>query len=143
MKPRRVFTSKAGWREIGGSNIYFRSEWEVQIARYLEECYQKQLILGWEYEPKIFTFDGIKRGITSYKPDFRVTRIDSSIYWLEVKGYMDAFSRTKLKRFKRYFPNEEFHLIDKDWFKKQKSTGPILEDLWIFKKETENETGET
>lgn len=142
-KAPRKFSNKAGWREVGTKKIYFRSQWEYQVALYLEALQQQALIRGWEYEPKIFRFDKIKCGNNSYKPDFQVTREDLSVYWIEVKGYMCSSSLTKLKRFKRYFPDEEHHVIDKDWFKQRKLKRASPNDLWILKEKVADETGET
>lgn len=78
-------------------------------------------ILDWEHEPKTFWFEGIKRGCVSYLPDFRILRPNGEHYWVEVKGYLDSKSKTKLKRFKRYFPEEELLLITKEWFNRNQS----------------------
>ena len=79
-------------------NIFFRSSWEANIARYYNYIGVK-----WEYEPKTFIFETIKRGCVSYTPDFYLVDEDK---WIEVKGWMDDKSKTKLKRFKKYYPEE-------------------------------------
>jgi hypothetical protein len=38
-------------------------------------------------------------------------------YYVEVKGYMDDKSKTKLKRMRIYYPNVEVQLIDSDRYK--------------------------
>jgi hypothetical protein len=110
--------NKAGWRTVGGKKIYFRSIWEIRYALFLEFQKDHNLILGWDYEPKTFWFPNIKRGVVSYKPDFYVISKDSDNYWVEVKGYMDAKSKTKIKRFRKFYPKETLLLIDKNWFSK-------------------------
>lgn len=112
--------NKAGWRTIGGKKIYFRSIWEIRYALFLEFQKEHKLIFDWEYEPKTFWFDKIKRGVVSYKPDFYVIRKDTHNYyhWVEVKGYMDAKSKTKIKRFRKFYPKEVLFIADKDWFAK-------------------------
>jgi len=80
------------------NNTYFRSSWEANMARYYNFVGIK-----WEFEPKTFIFDTIKRGSVSYTPDFYLPEEDR---WVEVKGWMDAKSKTKLKRFKKYYPEE-------------------------------------
>ncbi len=50
--------------------------------------------------------------------DSKVTYMEGFHYWVEVKGYMDSKSQTKIKRFQKYFPNETLFVIDKKWFKK-------------------------
>ena len=108
--------SKQGWREIGGKEYYFRSKWEANYARYLEFLKERKTIFDWKHEPQTFWFEGIKRGVVSYLPDFKVYTIKNTHYWVEIKGYMDKRSLTKIKRFNKYFPNEFLIVIDKDWF---------------------------
>lgn len=110
--------SNAGWREIAGEKYYLRSKWEANFARYLQWLQDNKSILSWEHETKTFWFEEIKRGVRSYLPDFMVINFDSSHYWVEVKGYYDAKSLTKIKRFRKYYPQEELRLIDKEWFAK-------------------------
>ena len=118
VRSKRFFTrSHQEWHEVGGCRKFFRSRWEWKYAEYLEKLKQLGEIKSWEHEPKTFWFEAIKRGVRSYKPDFLVTNPDGSHYWVEVKGYYDSKSLTKLKRFKKYFPKEEIHTVDGDWFK--------------------------
>ena len=58
-------TWKAGWREIAGRRIYFRSRWEANYARYLQWLKDRGEIVDWEYEPETFWFEKIKRGVRS------------------------------------------------------------------------------
>lgn len=80
------------------NNTYFRSSWEANIARFYN-----YLKIEWQYEPKTFVFKNITRGIVSYTPDFYLPKEDK---WIEVKGWMDGKSKTKLKRFKQQYPEE-------------------------------------
>lgn len=80
------------------NNTFFRSTWEANIARYYNFIGVK-----WEFEPKTFIFQNITRGSVSYTPDFYLPEEDK---WVEVKGWMDGKSRTKLKRFKQQYPEE-------------------------------------
>ena len=86
------------------------------MGRYLQYLKEKGQIVDWEHEPHTFWFEGIRRGCVSYKPDYRVTRRDGSHYWIEVKGFMDAKSRTKIRRFAKYFPSEKLEVIDTNRF---------------------------
>lgn len=74
-----------------------RSTWEANFAR-VANAYE----IEFEFEPKIFTFP-IKRGTKGYTPDFYFNKTDE---WVEIKGYLDDKSKIKLKRFKRYYPDE-------------------------------------
>lgn len=123
-------SSNAGWREIAGRNLYFRSKWECNYGRYLQWQKEKSLIQEWQHEPKTFWYEGIKRGTNNYKPDFRVDLLDGSHYWVEVKGYMDPKSETKIKRFNKYFPDEEIRVIDSKWFKRNNEKMRILVKGW-------------
>jgi len=117
---KTVANSWQGWAEIGGKRHYFKSLWEYNYACYLQWLKSLDQIKEWEYEPKTFWFEGIRRGVTNYKPDFRVTENNDSTHWDEVKGYMDQKSKTKIKRFKKYFPEETIRVVGAEWFKKFK-----------------------
>lgn len=78
-------------------SLFLRSSWEANFCRYL-----KSLGISFEYEPKVFTFSGIKHGTMSYLPDIKL----SDGTWVEIKGFMDKKSKTQLKRFRQYFPEE-------------------------------------
>jgi hypothetical protein len=97
---------KAAWREIGGKRCFFRSRWEANYARYLEWLKSIGQIAEWEHEAKTFWFEGIKRGCVSYLPDFKVTECNGKVQWHEVKGWMDARSKTTIARMGRYHPQE-------------------------------------
>lgn len=115
--PRPETTWKAAWREIGGKRKYFRSRWEANYARYLEFLKVHGEIKEWEHESEVFWFEGIKRGCMSYLPDFKVTNNDDSTYFVEVKGWMDDRSKTKINRMRIYHPNVKLLLIQGKWFK--------------------------
>lgn len=104
---------KRGQVTIGGKTFTVRSEWEANYACYLEFLFLRAEIKDWLYEPHTFWFEGIKRGTNSYKPDFKVIRNNGTHYWVEVKGYKTAKDNTKIKRMKKYFPDEELVLVDK------------------------------
>ena len=108
----------AGWRQIGDQKIYARSLWEARYASWLQYQKERGWIYDWKHEPKTFWFDGIRRGCVSYKPDFQVFTDADHWYWIEVKGWMDPKSKTKIRRFKKYFPKEELRIVDKEFFKK-------------------------
>jgi Protein of unknown function (DUF1064) len=118
--------SKQGWVEVGGKRCFFRSKMEVRYAAVLEMFKKGGAIREWEYEPKVFWFKGILRGVNNYKPDFRVTQLNGFVEYHEVKGFMDRKSRTKLKRMKKYFPGVVVRLIDQAWFKANSRNIPKL-----------------
>ena len=130
MKNKKNIYSEArsGWYKIGRKKYYFRSGWEVVYARYLQWLKGENKIKKWEYEPKIFWFEAIRRGTRSYTPDFKIYNIDGTIEYHEVKGYMDSRSKTKIKRMKKYYPETILKVIQKkeyDAIKKWEKLFPI------------------
>jgi len=99
------------------NGIYFRSRWEANYARYLNFLIKKGNIKKWEYESYTFWFDGIRRGVVSYKPDFKIINNNGIHEWHEIKGYLDAKSKTKLKRMSKYYPGERLILIGQKEYK--------------------------
>lgn len=109
--------TKMGWTNIGGRKFFFRSSWELTYARYLEFLKDKKQIKSWGYEVDVFWFKKILRGVRSYKPDFKIKFKDGKIEYHEVKGYMDAKSKTKIKRMAKYYPEVKLIVIDSYAFK--------------------------
>lgn len=95
--------------DLGG--LFVRSAWEANYARFLNWLMAVGEVAAWAYEPRTFEFP-VKRGNRTYTPDFMVTRPDGHIEWHEVKGWMDAASLTKLRRFAKHYPDEVLVLID-------------------------------
>lgn len=87
--------TKTGYREDIGMNV--RSSWEANFVRVMN-LYR----IDFQFEPKVFSYP-VKRGTKGYTPDFFLTKKSE---WIEVKGYLDDKSKIKLKRFKRYYPDE-------------------------------------
>lgn len=122
MRARRDFSHVQ--RPVGMRGIKFRSKSEANYAAYLEWLHKIGQIADWRYEPRTFWFTpdavakgavmagGVRRGVTSYKPDFEVVGADMKTSYHEVKGYMDARSRTALARMKRYYPEVRLIVID-------------------------------
>jgi hypothetical protein len=100
-----------GTYECSKGSMYFRSKWEANYALYLDFLTKNGDIKGWEYEVDTFEFEKIRHGTTRYTPDFKV--MDGDTVYHEVKGYLDARSKTKLKRMAKYFPHVKLVLIEK------------------------------
>ena len=83
-------------------------------------------ILEWEHEPDTFWFEGIKRGVMSYMPDFKVWTLAGGVEYFEVKGYMDSKSATKIARMAKYHPEIKLSVIDAEWFKGNKMLASII-----------------
>jgi DNA-binding Lrp family transcriptional regulator len=117
--------------DLGG--LYVRSAWEANYARYLNVLVRMKVVESWAYEPETFWFEGIRRGVMSYKPDFRVMyRNDPTPEYIEIKGFTTDKDRTKWKRMKKYHPAiklvvvgaKEYRLLAAKW----KSAIPEWED---------------
>jgi hypothetical protein len=108
-------------------DLYVRSGWEANYARYLNWLKGRGEIYNWKYEADTFWFEDIKRGVRSYTPDFKIweTR-DSEPYYVEVKGWMDEKSRTKLKRMAKYYPNVRVDLFDAEQYKALKQFSRLI-----------------
>lgn len=112
---------KGGFRK--DLNCYFRSKWEANLARYWNF-----IKVPWEYEPKEFEFKTIKKGSRFYKPDFYLPKIDE---YIELKGYFTASDKTKLRRFKKYYPEEfkKLRFVIEDPFARSKENGEVMKFL--------------
>lgn len=98
--------------DLGGR--FFRSKWEANIARWLNHLIVAERVREWQYEPQEFVFSSIKRGTGKfYKPDFKIVYDDGEVVFWEVKGYMDAASKTKLRRMKKFYPEVKVEIVDK------------------------------
>lgn len=121
MRPK--YSRCAGGRRPDLGDVYFRSAWEANYARFLNLMVAQGHVAAWEYEAKTFVFEAIKRGVRAYTPDFLVRRPNGNHEWHEVKGWMDPKSATRLKRMAKYFPEEVVVLIQEGWFKSARRSG--------------------
>jgi len=120
---------KAGKRaDLNG--LFVRSRWEANYARYLNWLISQKQILKWEYEPETFEFKTIKKGNRFYTPDFKVTNLDGSVEYHEVKGWMNPESATKLRRMAKYYPEIKIIVIDQVLYKKLKGQIKRLIPNW-------------
>jgi len=123
---------KRGTVTIGNKTFFARSSWECNISAYLEFLKSKNEIKDWEHEVETFWFEKIKRGVRSYLPDFKITNNDGSTYFIEVKGWMDDKSKTKLKRMKLYYPNIRLEVIDSEVYKSIKKWSSVIKDWGLL-----------
>lgn len=116
--PHSIYSnSKKGMITIADKKFFARSGWEANIGAYLQFLKENKEIYDYEHEPETFWFNEIKRGTRSYLPDFKIINNDKSIYYIEVKGYMDKKSKTKLYRMNKYYPEIKIDLIDEKRYK--------------------------
>lgn len=123
---KKPVRSKKGIVTIDGKRFFARSAWECNIAAYLKFLRDNKEISDWAHEPEEFWFEGIKRGTRSYLPDFKVWRNDGTIYYIEVKGWMDKTSATKLARMKKYHPTVEVQLLDNKRYAEIKKSSHLI-----------------
>ncbi len=99
--------------EIGGRRFYCRSQVEVRFARILEQLKEAGAIVTWDYEPKDFWFEDIRRGTCSYRPDFRVVWADEGEIWYETKsaGGLRQKDVTKYRRMAKRYPQIRLVLL--------------------------------
>lgn len=81
----------------------FRSEFELNFAKELEEQGVK-----WEYEPDKFEWYPEPR---YYTPDFKITRPDGSVFYIETKGFFTASARTKMERVHAIHPDVDIRYL--------------------------------
>lgn len=130
-KPKPSFGNAGRGADLG--DVYFRSTWERNFARYLNWQIKCKLIYSWQFEPDRFMFHRIKRGNNSYLPDFKVWETKNSIpFYYEVKGYMDRASKTKLNRMALYYPEVKIVLIDEKAYKRIKEEWARVIPNWEY-----------
>src|SRR5262249_48437774 len=115
--------TKSGVRpDLGG--LFVRSSWEANYARYLNLLMRLGVVEKWDYEPETFWFKGIRRGTTSYRPDFRVKyKGDSRLEYVEIKGWIVAKDQVKWRRMAKYHPHiklvivkaKEYYALQNKW----------------------------
>lgn len=106
-----------GGKRADLGNVYFRSRWEANWARYLNWLISIGEIIGWEFEPDTYEFKAIRKGVRFYTPDFKVFNKDGLFEYHEVKGWNDAKSKTRAKRMAKYYPEIKIVLIDKVYYR--------------------------
>lgn len=108
---------KKGKVTVADKTFFARSRWEANVGAYLQFLKDQKIISDWMHEAEEYRFHAIKRGVMTYLPDFKVTRNNGTFYLVEVKGYMDEKSKTKLNRMKKYYPDIEIDLIEAKRYK--------------------------
>lgn len=128
MYAEKVYTRALGGRRDDLGDRYFRSRWEANYARYLNLLLSLGQITAWDYEVATFEFP-VRRGTTHYTPDFLVRFQDREEYH-EVKGWMDATSATKIKRFRRFYPQLTLVIIDPPAYRRISQQFSALIPTW-------------
>jgi hypothetical protein len=90
-------------------DINFRSTWEAKVAEWLDENN-----ITWKYEEKRYK---LSNG-TTYLPDFFIYEGKKLTEVVEVKGYMDDISKTKIDLFSHEYPHISLKIFDETMVKK-------------------------
>ena len=85
---------------------WLRSSLEIRYSGILNSLHEK-----WDYEIKSFKIDSIN---CSYRPDFYLPDKD---VWIEVKGWFDDTSKTKMIEFYKQYSNYNFLIVYVDHIK--------------------------
>jgi hypothetical protein len=96
--PEKVYSNANGGRRQDINDQYFRSNWEANYARILNEQN-----ISWQYEPETFE---LSNG-TTYTPDFKI----GDNKFVEIKGWYDNDSKEKISLFMKEYPHYELDLI--------------------------------
>ncbi len=104
-------------------DVYFRSRYEANYARYLNFLISNSEIVKWEYESDTFWFHKIKRGVRSYTPDFKVYLNDGQVEYHEVKGWDYPRGMTARKRMGKYYSHVKLVLVGEEFFKAVRAQG--------------------
>lgn len=102
---------KAGYRD-DLPNMYFRSSWEANYARYLSLMKSQKMIKKWEHEKHSFEINVLGK-LKHYLPDFKVYHNDGTSEFHEVKGYYDERSKSKIEAFIKQYPQLKLKVITK------------------------------
>lgn len=102
---------KSGLRADLDVNV--RSGWEASVLRWLN--YQN---IEWEFEPLRFQFPET-RGAKSYLPDIWLPKKKQ---YIEVKGRLMSSDKTRIRRFKKHYPEEFAMLVAIPGSEKDEST---------------------
>lgn len=91
-------------KNIFYKEIHFKSKWEVNVARFLDE---NNII--WKYEDLTYSLSQI----TSYTPDFSIYENGVFKKHIEVKGYFREENKIKFQNFLNQYPNIFIEIWDK------------------------------
>jgi len=86
----------------------------------------------------IFAYEPIKlawqRPIQHYTPDFRITRADGSVFYVEYKGYFRPGSRTIMMYVVAQHPDLDIRMVFQDWTKRISKTSKTTYRAWCENK---------
>ena len=128
---KQLYRGKAGYRD-DFPDLYFRSSWEANWARYLSLLQEQGSIKSWLFEPDTFRINFLGR-ITSYTPDFKVSFLDGRIEYQEVKGLLSNYSRDKMTLMPILFPDVKIVMVFKDTYESVRDNYSLLIPTWEFK----------
>lgn len=91
-------------RNIIYDDIHFKSSWEINVAKFLNENN-----INWKYENISYSLDDVR----SYTPDFSIYENDVLKKHIEVKGYWRKENKEKFEEFLNKYPDIIIEVWDK------------------------------
>jgi len=109
----RVYKNQPGHETLGGREYFMRSKGERNWSRYLQFCLDNGVYRDIEYEVDLFVFEGVTRAPVCYRPDFKITDSDGSIFYQEYKtvGNFYGSVNTKFRRMHYQYPKTPMELV--------------------------------
>lgn len=89
--------NKRHYKRVKYKGTTFKSSYEAQVAKYLDE-----LGVKWEYEPEKYPYT---LPVCYYEPDFKITWNDGTVEYMEAKGFFEPQDRTKMKVIREQYPD--------------------------------------
>lgn len=134
-RTRKNYTWAAGGHREDLGGVYFRSAWEANYARYLNLLMKMGVVKSWAFESETFWFENIRRGVRSFLIDFKVQYVsEERPVYVEIKGYMDKRSKTKISRFRKYYPQHRLEVIGSKEYYSMRNRWSSAIPNWEFPK---------
>lgn len=109
----KVMNNRRITATVGGKKCYFRSGLEYQWALYLEFLKHAGEICDWQFEKKLFNFQGFgyENGPFMYRPDFTIIDKQGNVFYQECKGNHDGATNAKFQRVAKCYPGTVMELV--------------------------------
>lgn len=96
---------KGRWVNLNGENVYMKSTWEIEVAKYL-------FLNGYNFKYEEVRFD---LGNTTYTPDFFIYDENNNlISVIEVKGWFKDEPARKMMTFQTLYPEIDYQIWDRE-----------------------------
>lgn len=99
---RKGRQSYLGAKKVVIDGHKFPSKLEGAVYSMLKQKFDSGLLLGIELQDKVY----LTAAKILYKPDFKVTALDGTFYWVEAKGRMMPVAAIKKRLWEHYGPGD-------------------------------------